>query len=107
MFAVTWGTDLDAPDYITCATIREFDPPRRMVLANYQYFAKSGALPFEADFVTEFRVEPHADGAVLTVTQDGFPCDSAADAYFQGCEVGWKNTFAGIRSHLSGLSDES
>ena len=49
--------------------------PRRLVFADYQYVAKTGPLPFQAEFVTEFTVTPHAEGAVLRVVQDGFPCD--------------------------------
>lgn len=98
-FAATWGAE-DDPDYVTIATIRAFEPPARLVLADYRYRAKTGPLPFEADFVTEFLVIPEDRGARLRVTQDGFPCDARADAFYAGCERGWKDTFDGIRRHL-------
>jgi uncharacterized protein YndB with AHSA1/START domain len=101
VWAATWGESEDDPDYITTATIRDFDPPRRMVLTDYRYRAKSGPLPFQAEFVTEFAVSPHPSGATLRVTQDGFPCGSEADDFYAGCETGWRNTFAGIRRHLT------
>jgi uncharacterized protein YndB with AHSA1/START domain len=100
LWSATWGDDEDAPDYVTAATIREFDPPRRLVLADYRYAARTGPLPFQADFVTEFTVSPHADGASLRVVQDGFPVGPEADAFYAGCEKGWRDTFAGIRKYL-------
>jgi uncharacterized protein YndB with AHSA1/START domain len=101
IWAATWGESEDDPDYITVATIREFEPPHRLVLSDYRYRAKSGPLPFKADFVTEFAVLPHPTGAVLRVTQDGFPVCSEAEDFYQGCVRGWRDTFAGIRRYLS------
>ena len=100
IWAAAWGVAEDDPDYITVATIRDFEPPRRMVLSNYLYRAKSGPLPFDADFVTEFAVLPHPTGAILRVTQDGFPLSPEADEFYSGCEKGWRDTFAEIRRHL-------
>jgi hypothetical protein len=77
-----------------------FDPPRRLVFADYQYRAKSGPLPFAADFRTEFTVEPRGGGALLCVVQDGFPDDPIADDFFAACETGWRNTFESIRQYL-------
>jgi len=101
VWAAAWGQAEDDPDYITVATIQEFEPPHLMVLGNYRYRAKSGPLPFAADFVTEFAVLPHPTGAILRVTQDGFPIGPEADEFYAGCEMGWRDTFAGIRRHLS------
>lgn len=101
IWAAAWGEAEDDPDYITAATIRDFEPPRRMVLIDYRYRAKSGPLPFAAHFVTEFLIGPHAEGAVLRVTQGGFPVDREADAFYAACEQGWRDTFAGIRKFLT------
>jgi uncharacterized protein YndB with AHSA1/START domain len=100
VWAAAWGESEDDPDYITVATIREFEPPRRLVLCDYRYHASKGPLPFKAEFVTEFTVEPHAEGSLLRVCQDGFPAGPEADSFYQGCEIGWRNTFAGIRRYL-------
>ena len=54
-----WGEDEDDPDYVSVATIQDFDPPNRLVLGDFRYRAKTGPLPFEADFVTEFAVAAH------------------------------------------------
>ena len=51
--------------------------------------------------MTEFAVEPHEEGAILRVTQDGFPAGREADAFYAGCERGWRDTFAGIRAYLA------
>ena len=101
VWAAAWGANEDDPDYITAATIRAFEPPRRLVLADYRYRARSGPLPFDANFVTEFLVIPHAEGAALRVIQDGFPVTPEADTFYAGCERGWRETFAGIRRYLN------
>jgi len=106
-WAATWGEDEDDPDYITVATIREFEPPRRMVLSDYRYRAKAGPLPFEAEFETEFVVSPHAEGASLRVTQDGFPAGSESDEFYAACRKGWQDTFAGIRDYLDDPEDRA
>lgn len=101
IWAATWGESEDDPDFITVATIRDFEPPSRMVLCDYRYRAKTGPLPFEADFVTEFAVQPHTAGAVLRVAQNGFPAGPEADEYFAACVKGWRDTFTGIHRHLT------
>ncbi|HUG28750.1 MAG TPA: SRPBCC domain-containing protein [Gemmatimonadales bacterium] len=101
LWAAAWGPDEDAPDYMTSATMAVFDPPRRLVLSAYQYSAPSGPLPFDADFVTEFVVEPHVDGVLLRVSQAGFPCTLEGERFYNACDQGWRDTFAGIRRFLS------
>ena len=106
-WAAAWGEAEDDPDYIAVATIREFQPPHRMVLSDYRYHAKAGPLPFQAEFVTEFLVSPQAEGASLRVTQDGFPAGSEADEFYAGCKKGWQDTFAGIRQYLDDSTDRA
>jgi uncharacterized protein YndB with AHSA1/START domain len=100
-WAAAWGEREDDPDYVTAFRIGTFDPPRRLVLTDTRYFARSGPLPFTADFVTEFTVEPRPGGCILRVVQDGFPADSGADAFYAACETGWHKTFEGIRRYLA------
>jgi uncharacterized protein YndB with AHSA1/START domain/catechol 2,3-dioxygenase-like lactoylglutathione lyase family enzyme len=104
VWAATWGASEDDPDYVTVARIAAFDPPRRLVLGDYRYRARSGPLPFDADFVTTFEVEPVPDGAVLRVSQAGFPAAAAADDFYAACQRGWRDTFAGIRRYLAAQS---
>lgn len=100
VWAAAWGEAEDDPDYVTVATIQEFDPPRQMVLTDYRYRSRSGRLPFDAEFVTAFAVASHPQGAVLRVSQDGFPIGSEADAFYAACEKGWRDTFAGIHRYV-------
>ncbi len=95
-WAAAWGEDEDDPDYVSTATMSVFDPPRRIVFTDYEYAAKAGPLPFEADFTTEFAVEPIEGGARLTVRQSGFPAGPEADAFYAGCEQGWRDTFDAV-----------
>lgn len=99
-WSATWGDDEDDPDYVTMATIRDFEPPVRMTLIDYRYTSKFGDLPFEADFVTEFLVTAVDNGTSLKVMQDGFPGGPEADEYYAACQTGWTDTFAGIRKYL-------
>jgi len=101
VWAATWGAEEDAPDYVTTARMLAFEPPRRLVLGDYAYYAKDGPLPFDADFETEFVIRAVPEGASLRVTQAGFPEDPAADAFLAACETGWRDTFAGIRRFLA------
>lgn len=107
LWAATWGASEDEPEYITAATLQVFNPPHRMVLSDYRYHSKDGPLPFQADFVTEFLVSPQDGGASLRVTQDGFPATSEADEFYEACQKGWRDTFAGIRQFLSDSVAES
>ncbi len=103
-WAAAWGEDEDEPDYITVATIDEFDPPRRLTLTDYSYRAKSGPMPFQADFTTTFTVVSHEDGALLRVRQDGFPCDAVADEFYASCERGWHQTLKNIKKYCEELA---
>lgn len=106
LWLAAWGTDEDNPDYITAATIKMFDPPRRLILGDYLYYARSGPLPFAADFVTEFTVESTSEGTLLRVVQDGFPTGREADDFYAACETGWRETFRGIRLYLKNVDAE-
>ena len=100
VWAATWGEDEDDPDYITTARMSVFDPPRRIVMTDYAYRSKEGPLPFDAQFTTEFLVEADDDGAILRVTQDGFPETAEGREFLDACDKGWRDTFAGIRAFL-------
>ena len=107
VWAATWGESEDDPDYVTVATIEEFEPPARMVLTDFRYRAKSGPLPFESTFVTAFTVRPAAEGAILRVSQEGFPAGPEGDEFLASCELGWRDTFAGIRRCLQGTAESA
>jgi len=105
VWAATWGEPEDDPDYVTAATIAEFDPPHRMRLTEYRYQARAGPLPFDAVFETEFTVRPDGDGSWLRVAQSGFPAGPEGDAFLSSCDTGWRNTFQGIRRFLHNTSE--
>jgi uncharacterized protein YndB with AHSA1/START domain len=95
-----WGEE-DSPDFITAGRMSVYDPPKRIVFSDFEYFASSGPLPFAADLTSEFTVIPVGPGkTALRVVQDGFPMNCAADEFYAGCERGWIDTFAGIRRYL-------
>jgi uncharacterized protein YndB with AHSA1/START domain len=100
-WSAAWGENEDDPDYVTSFRILSFEPPRRIVIGDVCYFARSGPLPFEAEIVTEFSIEPRPGGCILRVAQDGFPTDPRADAFYAGCDTGWRNTFEGIQRFIA------
>ncbi len=104
VWAAVWGADEDDPDFVTTAKIEVFDPPQRMLLCDYDYLAKTGPLPFDADFRTEFSVRPAGEGrSIVRVVQAGFPAGPEADDFYAGCEVGWRDTLAALQAHAQSL----
>ena len=102
VWAAAWG-DEDDPEYVSTATLSDFEPPRKLVMKYGLYYAKSGQLPFEFSpkARTSFTIEPDGDGCKLRVEQTGFPRDAVADDFYAECETGWKKTFEGIRNFLN------
>lgn len=100
VWVATWGEDVDHPEFISSAIIKEFVPGEKLVLGDYQYVSPDGGLPFEADFETMFKLAEVGEGIELTVDQVGFPGDSIADEYYVGCEQGWKNTLDALEKFL-------
>jgi uncharacterized protein YndB with AHSA1/START domain len=97
LWIAAWGSDEDAPDYVTVARILVWDPPNALRLGEFEYITREGGgLPFTAALETEFLVRGTPTGSVLQVCQTGFPEDSVADAFHAACERGWAATFEGI-----------
>ncbi len=107
IWTASWGEE-DDPDFISSATLVEFDPPRRMSMKFGHYYAKSGSLPFKFadDALASFEIETADDGCILRAEQTGFPCEPAADEFFAACELGWKNTFLGIRQYIANAGSD-
>lgn len=96
-----WG-DEDAPEFITFNRMSVFDPPKQIVFSDFEYYSRKGLLPFAAALTSDFTIIPEGPKQTrLRVVQDGFPCDNAADDFYAGCTVGWRETFAGIRRYLN------
>ena len=107
IWVAVWGNE-DSPEFITAGRMSIFDPPRRIVFSDFEYYARTGPMPFAGNLTSEFNVIPaEPNKTLLRVVQDGFPMDTAADEFYAGCKQGWLDTFAGIRKYLSGgtLSD--
>jgi uncharacterized protein YndB with AHSA1/START domain len=96
VWSAVWGAG-DDPDYLVSARINIFDPPQKLSLSDYRYFARAGALPFKTDMTLTFTVESQPAGCVLRVVHEGFPDDAVADEFYAACEAGWHKTFDGIR----------
>ena len=99
-FAATWGEKEDDPDYVVTAVLSAYDPPTHSVMSDARYYAKAGLLGFDGDFVIEFRVDSHDQGALLQLTHSGIPSIPEADEYFAGCDAGWKQCFANLHKLL-------
>lgn len=95
----TWGEDENDSDYTSSFKIKEFEPPRRLLLGDGKYTAQSGQ-PMEMNMTTEFIVEPMAGGCTLRMVHDGLPADEAAEEFYEACVAGWTNTFEGIRKYF-------
>ena len=104
LWVARWGHEND-PDYLSAATLSVYDPPHRLVMSDFRYQAKSGPLPFDAKMETEFRLEDQGEQTLLRVRQTGFPDDTAADPFLQGCVTGWRTTLTGLSSYLSAKAD--
>lgn len=102
VWAAAWGEDEDDPDYATAALIRVLDPPRRLLLANVKYYARSDRPSFGGETTIDFIIERRPNGSLLRVVQDGFPADSSADEFYAACEMGWQKTFENIHQFLAG-----
>ena len=99
-FAATWGDREDDPDYVVTAVLSAYDPPNRSVMTDARYFAKTGPLGFDGDYMIEYRVRPHKRGALLHLKHSGIPSVPEADEYYAGCDTGWKHCFANLHKLL-------
>lgn len=98
IYAVTWGDDIDQPDYISVANIAKMVKPELLLLTDFRYRSKDGSLPFEADLDVEFTLEPDDSGTKLSVKQRGFPDDAIADEFYNGCVQGWIETMTSFKN---------
>jgi uncharacterized protein YndB with AHSA1/START domain len=51
--------------------------------------------------VTDYRIEPDGDGAMLRVVTSGFPADASWDEWVEGTERGWRFELASLREYLA------
>lgn len=73
IWVAVWG-DEDAPDFITFNRMRVYDPPKRVMFADFEYYARSGGLPFAHELTAEFTVIP--DGPNRTKLGNNQVCNN-------------------------------
>lgn len=101
LWVIAWGERESDPDYVTGARIKSFTAPQRVLLAFEYCRARKGMLPYAATMSVEFTIQKIPAGALLRVTQSGFPADKEADAYYDSCAKGWRAALQGIGAILT------
>ena len=100
LMAITWGDNIDKPDYVSVARIDLIEKDKQLQLAYENYRSQSGGLPFEAHMIVIFSIEGTDYGCLLKVEQSGFPIDKIADEYFNGCQIGWQTCLTNIKEFV-------
>ena len=103
LYVAAWGENEDQADYISFASISEFERPFKLTLNYEKYFSKDGPLAFNANLDATFTLEELGAVTKLTVLQNGFPVSVAADQFYQGCVKGWDDTFASLKNVLENV----
>jgi len=99
-WTATWG-NIDAPDYITWHRITKYEYPRFLELGETRYVSRFEPPPFELNLKARFEVTALSESeSVLKVIQSGFPTGEVADDFYNACEIGWKDTFAGMKAYI-------
>jgi len=93
------GDEHKKAEWVNSFSIKEYDPPNRMLLGAGKYFAGNN-WPIETNMTTEFLVQPQPTGCILTIIQELSPADPLLDDFFEACVAGWQNSFEGIRNYL-------
>lgn len=101
LWVIAWGERESDPDYVSGARIKSFTAPQRVSLAFEYCRTRKGMLPYAATMSVEFAIQKIPAGALLRVTQSGFPADKAADAYYDSCGKAWRAALQGIGTALT------
>ena len=100
IYAVSWGNDIDDPDYVTISYIRNMVHERGFTLEYSSYHSKSGNLPFDANMTVDYKIIPITKrNSILEIHQKGIPDDPIADEYFEGCTKGWIQVLDNIKHY--------
>ena len=100
IYAVTWGSDIDDPDYRSISTIKEIIEPSKLHLVYGKYSSKFNSLPFEASLEVIFTLEQADDETDIQVIQTGIPIDPIADEFYAGCVKGWRDTLSSFKKTI-------
>jgi uncharacterized protein YndB with AHSA1/START domain len=97
IYTVSWGSNIDSPDYVSSAEILEFQPPSFLRLGNYRYATKGELEAVNPETITEFIIKNESGKTTLKVTQSGFPDDRSAVDFYAACTKGWEDTLHSIQ----------
>ena len=104
IYAVSWGENIDDPDFVTTSMIRDLVPQKSFSLEYLSYVAKTGGLPFEAKMNVHFIITPeNKSSSILEISQTGFPDDPIADEYIKGCKAGWNQVLGNIKEYCENV----
>ncbi len=104
IYAISWGADIDEPDFTTVSKILEMVPNEKLSMAYVSYTSKFGEMPFKAEMEVQFKISKiDSTGSELEVVQSGFPVEKIADDYYNGCISGWENVLVGIKNFCESL----
>lgn len=95
-WVIAWGERENDPDYVSGARIKSFTAPQRVSLALEYCRSRKGMLPFATALTVEFTIQKIPAGALLRVTQSGFPADKEADVFYDSCAKAWRAALQGI-----------
>ncbi|MBZ9729247.1 SRPBCC domain-containing protein [Salegentibacter sp. JZCK2] len=98
VFALSWGENIDKPDYTIDAQISEFKPHIKLTLSDYHYLVENEYLPFKAKFKVKFRIECETNYCILRLEHSGFPGESNADSFYAECEKGWNESLKSLKN---------
>jgi len=98
IYALTWGDDLDNPDFTTVSRLTEFDYGKHLAMTNEKYYSPSGSIPFDAPLKVRFSLEEKEGGTLLYLLQEGIPMDEVADDFYHATVEGWTHTLKSLKS---------
>ena len=108
IYAVSWGDNLDDPEFVTVSFIRDYAPPHGLSLEYFSYVAKSGKLPFKAKMTVHFAINPiDTSTCELEVKQKGIPNEPIADDYYNGCKIGWDQVLTNLKTFCEKTSTQN
>jgi len=97
VFALSWGENIDKPEYVSAAKISEFKPHVKLTLSDYTYLADNEYLPFKAKFKVKFNIECQEKYCILRLEHSGFPNSSEANQFYADSEQGWEDSLASLK----------
>ncbi|QCK14863.1 SRPBCC family protein [Mangrovivirga cuniculi] len=99
-YIVSWGKDIDNPEYTSVAEIKDFIINESFKLENYKYSADGSMPDFSRGFTVVFKLYDHDNHTLLTVEHHGFPENEKGNEFYNACVKGWNDTLNNIKSYI-------